>query len=398
MAWISQQPSGTQLDIRLQKLDASGALTGSEVIVTTSAENSFDLAGLQGGGHVVVWAENGEILSQGYDAGGTAIGSAQQVNTTTANSQSQVNIEALPDGGYVVAWGSDGQDGSSGGIYAQLFDASGQPSGGEFQVNTTTGNSQSYPSISSLSDGGFLVTWNSFFQDGSSDGQRTAKESTLTVGTHTERYQYDPDTGGVIETTSTAPERMAETYQYDKIGNREQASKDGETTTYEANALNQYVKDTHDADGNLIHQGRRTHTWDAENRLIAIHDRGTLIAEYTYDFRSRRIARETSEGVNERYLYEGWNLVAVYHPEESELAERYTWGKDLSGSLQGAGGVGGSDPFGLKISAGLCRSASILAKPICDDQARRERPSQSCPRSIGGAPEAPDITGKGLGS
>ena len=45
--------------------------------------------------------------------------------------------------------------------------------------------------------------------------------------------------------------------------------------------------------------------------------------------------------MDERYLYQGWNLIAVYHPGETEPAETYTWGKDLSGSLHGAGGVGG---------------------------------------------------------
>ena len=45
--------------------------------------------------------------------------------------------------------------------------------------------------------------------------------------------------------------------------------------------------------------------------------------------------------MDERYLYQGWNLIAVYHPGETAPAETYTWGKDLNGSIQGAGGVGG---------------------------------------------------------
>ena len=38
----------------------------------------------------------------------------------------------------------------------------------EFQVNTTTFNSQSAPSITALADGGFVVSWTSQGQDGPS--------------------------------------------------------------------------------------------------------------------------------------------------------------------------------------------------------------------------------------
>ena len=66
------------------------------------------------------------------------------------------------------------------------------------------------------------------------------------------------------------------------------------------------------------------------------------MAEYTYDYQSRRIARRVASlKVDERYLYEGWNLIAVYNAGDPEPEERYTWGKDLNGTLQGAGGVGG---------------------------------------------------------
>lgn len=46
-----------------------------------------------------------------------------------------------------------------------------------------------------------------------------------------------------------------------------------------------------------------------------------------------------------RYLYDGWNLLAELTspsaPQPFSLSRTYAWGLDLSGSLQGAGGVGG---------------------------------------------------------
>ena len=183
------------------------------------------------------------------------------------------------------------------------------------------------------------------------DGQRISRTTTHGGATFTDAFGYDPDTGGLISSKRAASVDADDTYAFDKIGNREVTISSAKTPiTYQPNALNQYVRieggdsslaPTHDADGNLTRRGDRTFTWDADNRLIAIHERGVLIARYTYDHQSRRIARWTRDGVDERYLYQGWNLIAVYHPGETEPVETCTWGKDLSGSIQGAGGVGG---------------------------------------------------------
>jgi RHS repeat-associated protein len=48
---------------------------------------------------------------------------------------------------------------------------------------------------------------------------------------------------------------------------------------------------------------------------------------------------------DQRYLYDGWNLLSEqdYNPVTGSYVpgQRYTWGLDLSGTMQGAGGVGG---------------------------------------------------------
>ncbi|MDT9277915.1 MAG: hypothetical protein P5680_25780, partial [Limnospira sp. PMC 737.11] len=40
------------------------------------------------------------------------------------------------------------------------------------------------------------------------------------------------------------------------------------------------------------------------------------------------------------YLWDGWNLIAEIKNDQTPV-RTYTWGLDLSGSMQGAGGVGG---------------------------------------------------------
>ena len=55
-----------------------------------------------------------------------------------------------------------------------MFESDGTKDGyyskAEFKVNTKTDQSQDTPSIASLANGGFVVTWESWKQDGDSDG------------------------------------------------------------------------------------------------------------------------------------------------------------------------------------------------------------------------------------
>ena len=69
-----------------------------------------------------------------------------------------------------MVWQSESQDGDNSGIFAQRFDASGAPQGGEFQVNAYTVGSQRFPDVAMGPGGGFIVVWHSAEQDGSSYG------------------------------------------------------------------------------------------------------------------------------------------------------------------------------------------------------------------------------------
>jgi RHS repeat-associated protein len=108
---------------------------------------------------------------------------------------------------------------------------------------------------------------------------------------------------------------------------------------------------TYDADGNLLSDGRWTNTWDAENRLVAMTSlsgapsgsQSQLI--FTYDYQGRRIekiATTNNSGIyyTNVFTYDGWNCVASLGPSLN-LSNSFLWGSDLSGSMQGAGGVGG---------------------------------------------------------
>jgi hypothetical protein len=134
---------------------------------TANDQSGSSTAALNDGGFVVTWTSEGQdgsgngIYGQRYDSAGVAVGSEFQVNSTTANDQSNSSTTAFNDGGFVVTWESYGQDGSGNGIYGQRYDSEGIVVGSEFQVNSTTDGSQSNSSPTALSDGGYVAIWNS---------------------------------------------------------------------------------------------------------------------------------------------------------------------------------------------------------------------------------------------
>lgn len=111
---------------------------------------------------------------------------------------------------------------------------------------------------------------------------------------------------------------------------------------------------SYDADGNLTGDGLWTYTWDAENRLVSMQSISTVVTaakkklDFNYDHQGRRIQKlvSTNSGTSyvgqytNRFVYDGWNLIAELAPNSSPI-RTYLWGTDLSGGMQGAGGIGG---------------------------------------------------------
>jgi RHS repeat-associated protein len=80
--------------------------------------------------------------------------------------------------------------------------------------------------------------------------------------------------------------------------------------------------------------------WDAENRLISATV-NSITYNYEYDHLSRLVVRKVGTAISRRYIHDGWNRIAEYESSATTPYNTYTWGLDLSGSMQGAGGVGG---------------------------------------------------------
>ncbi|WP_421854409.1 beta strand repeat-containing protein [Novosphingobium sp.] len=163
---------------KAQLYSAAGTKVGGEFAVAGGAatDQSFPtISSLAGGGFVVTWTEAGiqsdyKIKAQVYSAGGAVVTPAFLVNSTTWTQQGGDNlpgnhnptITGLSGGGFVVTWqdyaGTAG-DASGAGILSQLYSAAGMPVGSAARVNTQTTGDQTQPMVTSLSSGGYLVTW-----------------------------------------------------------------------------------------------------------------------------------------------------------------------------------------------------------------------------------------------
>ena len=177
-------------------------------------------------------------------------------------------------------------------------------------------------------------------------------------------------------------ENAEEAYTYDGIWHLLVSSVYAITNTHAADSLNQYasistlcasvppceptnpdnpenpVEDnftsprepSFDPDGNLLTNGVFTYAYDADNRLASVSSNGFAIATFSYDAQGRRVRKIVSHGGTEAqrfdYLYDGWLLVretatGLSTPLPTNSSTGYVWGKDLSGTIGGAGGVGG---------------------------------------------------------
>lgn len=116
---------------------------------------------------------------------------------------------------------------------------------------------------------------------------------------------------------------------------------------------------TYDFDGNLTQDDRWVYTWDAENRMTSMETAAAAYGAgvprqrltFVYDYLGRRVRKTVANwngsayvaAVDRKFIYDGWNLIAEHNALASgtPAVARYAWGLDLSGTLQGGGGVGG---------------------------------------------------------
>jgi hypothetical protein len=157
-------------------LSAQITPTGSEVTVANSATfQAAPAAASSASGLVVVVWQRQNSSTGGWDIFGRQlnpsgpVGAEFQVNSSTAIACRQFPAVASdPAGNFVAAWQSD-ESGQTR-IYGRRFDSTHQPLANEFPVNLDNSFKRQLPAVALAPDGAFMVTWQSDTEDGSSWG------------------------------------------------------------------------------------------------------------------------------------------------------------------------------------------------------------------------------------
>lgn len=230
LAVWSDQSSASSDYIYTQRYNASGVKVGGETQVNASIAGEQEdpvVAALGGGGYVIAWkVDNGsgntDIRAQNFGANGSKVGSEFQVNSYATGEQDSPEITALKDGGYVISWASYGQDGSDWGAYLQRYDALGAKVGTEIRINTTTTGEQDGPTVTGLADGGYLATWEGsgagdtygiFAQRFNAAGAKVGGE--VRINSTTTGAQQDPvvttlTNGGYVVAWQSSPDELSD--------------------------------------------------------------------------------------------------------------------------------------------------------------------------------------------
>lgn len=192
----------------------------------------------------------------------------------------------------------------------------------------------------------------------------TITRTNYAASSYNGKVDYTYDNAGEVRTaraynsagTPVASENFD--FGYDAGWNMLKRTNNAAVTSYTINNLNQITADGgaswgHDNNGNLTFRPRSggydlSYTYDDENQLLSVSSANLWKIEFTYDGRGRmRLRRDyTWSGASwvfsteVRYVYDGMLIVqersSGNHPQVT-----YTRGTDLSGTLEGAGGIGG---------------------------------------------------------
>jgi hypothetical protein len=150
-----------------QLYDVSGAPIGTEFKVnshTGFASRPEAVSDAQGR-YTVVWGGRGEdglsdIFARRYDVYGMPLDATDfRVNTYTTGTQQEPSVDVDAAGQTTIVWETATDANGQSGVYARPYDGDGQPTDGQFQVNTTTGVPHHHAKVASAAAGDFMVVW-----------------------------------------------------------------------------------------------------------------------------------------------------------------------------------------------------------------------------------------------
>ncbi len=182
-----------------QRFDSNGIKIGEVTQVNTTQTNHNlhpDVHGFADGSYMIFWqghhVSGYEIYGQKFASDGTKVGDEWRINTATGDHQVAPSVTELSDGGYVVVYTSS--DGNGHGVFMQRFDSDNNKIGIETKVNTTSDRDQDLQQVIDLNDGGFIVVWHSYHDH--ADSHKSFGQEYDRFGNEVgEQFQIGPEDG-----------------------------------------------------------------------------------------------------------------------------------------------------------------------------------------------------------
>jgi hypothetical protein len=268
ISWGSNQDeNGVNFNygVYAQRYNNAGAVKGAEFkanTFTTFHQLQPAVAMDSDGDYVITWfsgqyptgTQDGDtwgVYAQRYNrngvtqpcqtgAGCNATTGEFRVNTYTTNQQREPAIAMDSEGDFIISWQSIAQDGGNEyGVYARRYNRAGIAQGAEFLVNTFINGPQRWSSIAMDNAGDFVVTWNSYGQDGDKNGiyaQRFNTAGAVQIPSGCSAPTCNPATGEFRVNTYTTNHQQRPSVGMDADGNFviswESAGQDGITAHY----------------------------------------------------------------------------------------------------------------------------------------------------------------------
>ena len=169
-------------------------------------------------------------------------------------------------------------------------------------------------------------------------------------------YTYDPI--GQLTVADSSVNSEDRDYTYDAAWNLNHRTRNGTSDTFTVNGKNELTSEpagscTYDANGNLTADAAKVLVYDDENRLVEWRQgsspgSGVLASTFVYDGQGRLRTRGEYQGNGSswvlqwvvNYFYDGMRVIEERDGNNYPQVA-YTRGTDLSGTLAGAGGIGG---------------------------------------------------------
>jgi hypothetical protein len=133
VTWTARESGCSGRFINAQRFDTLGNMVGPQFPVSTYEgldASDQDASTLQSGDYVVAWSGmdgtgTQNVYMQMFSGDGSRIRSVSQVNTIENGIESSAVVVPKPDGGFVIFWNSFGQNGNGFGLFGQYFDVTG---------------------------------------------------------------------------------------------------------------------------------------------------------------------------------------------------------------------------------------------------------------------------------